>query len=94
MTDSKSDVAVVKGTWLNLYAASGIAVGTAVTVINKGSQPVYVAVSASAPAVPVGTPKGFPLYVGEHSTPLAIPSAVSGLWCFSQQFNGAVLVQD
>jgi hypothetical protein len=91
--DTRNDVTVAKGSWVNLYAASTIAVGTAVTVINKGISPAYVVVAATAPSI-TPTPKGFPLFVGEHSTPLVIASGASGLWAFSQNFNATLLVQD
>lgn len=44
-----SDVDLQKA-WLDVYATSGITVGTAVDIQNKGSDMVFVQVKGSAPA--------------------------------------------
>jgi len=88
------DVTLTQSTWVNLYTASGITVGTAVTLYNKGSQPFYVAISASAPTSPSPT-FGIPVY--QYNTPtasLSVPSGASGLWAYQPYQNGTVLVQN
>jgi microcystin-dependent protein len=37
MADTRSDISVPTGAWLNLYTASGVTLGVAATITNKGS---------------------------------------------------------
>lgn len=93
MADSRADISIPKGAWLNLYTASGITVGTACTIVNKGSTPFYVAIAATAPSITT-VPKGLPLFAGAESNMCSAPSGASGLWAFAQQFDALVLVQE
>ena len=97
MADTRNDVVVTKNTWVNLYTASGITVGTACTVVNKGNNPFYVCISATAPSVPTtGSPKGFPVYPnGLFNSSFAALASASGLWAYSPTSqDGLALVQD
>jgi hypothetical protein len=92
MADTRDDVIIPQSTWVNLYAATGIAVGTAVSVINKGSVAVNLAVSASAPA---NTNRGFPLLVGGGvDSTASVEATASGLWAYSSQGTAYLLVQE
>lgn len=96
MADTIADTIITTGTWLDVYASTGISAGTAVTVINKGSNPFFLAVKSSAPAVPTtGMPLGVPVYpLGMFSSSVNIPTGASGLWAFCvNKGNATALVQ-
>ena len=93
MADTKADITIPSGAWLNLYIASGVTVGTEVSVINKGSSTFFVFISATAPAILPAT-KGIPVYVGSASNAVTIPTGSSGLWAFCPQVTGTALVQE
>jgi len=94
MANTRNDVTIPVGVWTNLYTGSGITVGTEVTVINKGSSPVYVSVDATAPAVPTGMPKGIPIVAGTAIASANVSSGASGLWAYATQATAYVLVQE
>jgi hypothetical protein len=94
MADTRNDVVIPIGVWVDLFAGSGIAVGVECTVTNKGVKPVYLVIGATAPATPTGTPKGIPLYPTDSSNTAMIPAASTGLWAYSTAYAGAVLVQE
>jgi len=94
MANTLPDVTLPQGVWTNLYAAASITVGTAVVLYNKGSQPFYVAISATAPT-PTSPSFGIPVW--QYNTPaasLSIPAGASGLWAYQPYQNGTVLVQN
>lgn len=91
MADTRADVAVAKGVWVDLYAGSSIAVGTAVDVINKGSHNCVIAISLAAPAA---TSTGYPLYAGPVGSFASIDASETGLWCYSVDGTTRILVQE
>jgi hypothetical protein len=91
MADTRADITVQEGVWVDLYSSSGIAVGTAVDVFNKGNWPCLIAIKATAPASPT---LGVPLYTGAIGSHLSISAGESGLWCYSPQGTTYVLVQE
>jgi hypothetical protein len=93
MANTRDDITIPSGAWLNLYTSSGITVGTEVSVINKGSSTFFVFISAAAPAILPAT-KGIPVYVGSASNAVTIPAGSSGLWAFCPQAVGTALVQE
>lgn len=93
MSDTRPDITIPKEVWTNLYTASGITVGTSVSVTNKGSTPFYVTIQASAPSV-TPVPKGIPAYVGSSGNTVVISTGASGAWAFSPQFSTIALVQE
>ena len=76
---------VLTGAWADAYAATGITVGTAVTINNKSSSDIFVWLGTSAPSNPSGgyqvASKGY----------LSIGSGATGLWING---TGNILVQD
>lgn len=90
MADTRTDIAVPEAVWTDLYAATGIAVGTAVDVINKGSSACYIAIKATAPTNGVG----FPLHVGPVGSFASIDASESGLWAYVPQGTTSLLVQE
>ena len=79
MADTIADVTVPEGVWTDLYDATSIAVGTAVTVINKGSNSCALAISLAAPA---SVSVGVPLYVGPIGSTALVAVGGSGLWAY------------
>ena len=82
MADTRTDVPVAAATWTNLYSGSGITVGVAVDIWNKGS------IKSTAPS---GTTTGVPLPVGGY---LRCSSGASGLFAYSPDGKTSILVQD
>ena len=90
MADTRDDVVVPEGVWTDLYAATTIAVGTAVSVYNKGSVSCVLATKATAPTSIIG----LPLYVGTSSNFACIDAGETGLWCYCPQGTTRLLVQE
>lgn len=88
MADTRTDVAIPKATWIDLYVGSSIAVGTAVDIWNKGSSSAIVAIKSTAPS---DTVSGVPLPVGGY---LRCSSGASGLFAYSPDGKTFILVQD
>lgn len=85
------DVIVPKGVWTDLYAGSGVPVGTAVTVINTGSVAVQLAISLAAP---VSVTLGIPLYVGAVGSSAIVGAGEVGLWALSLDGIATINVQE
>ena len=90
MAATINDIVVPKGTWTDLYAASGVSVGTAVTVINTGSTDLHLAIKATAPA---SFPFGIPLYAGPIGSTALVGASEVGLWAYSANDTGYINVQ-
>jgi len=89
MADTKSDIILPKQTWIDLYAASSIVVGTKVAVTNKGTVPITLAIKATTP-----TDSTFGMPVVALST-VYVDAGASGLWAHSlNDKDGSVLVQE
>ena len=71
-----SDVDLKKA-WLDIYSATGITVGTAVDIQNKGSDMVFVQVKGSAPAA--DNRDGYVILPYEN---LQIGAGEVGLWAY------------
>jgi hypothetical protein len=96
MADTIADTTIITGVWRDLYAATSIAVGTAVSVVNKGTNPFYIANKATAPAVPSsGAPIGIPCYPqGIYGSIVSVAAGETGLWAYCQNSGNAyALVQ-
>ena len=80
MAVSRADVSVPKQTWVNLYALSGVAVGTSVIVQNKGNQSCYLAISLAAPANPQMGVILSPIDYANNTT--VVTAGEVGLWAY------------
>lgn len=69
------DVSLTGTAYQNLYAETGIVTGTAVTIQNKTSLPVYVQNIASQPSA--GSKNGFVL---EPYAAVDVTGVIAGLW--------------
>lgn len=72
------DTRLAERTWHNLYAATGISVGTAMLVYNKLRSPVLLWEGASQPAVE--SRNGIPVY---DDLPSVVESGATGCWVWS-----------
>lgn len=84
MANSRADVALT-GVWTNAYTATGITVGTAVTINNKAVAPLFAWVGTTAPT---SSTAGYQVDSGGY---LSIATGASGLWVMG---SGNVLIQD
>ena len=91
MAVTRADITITQGVWTNLYAASGIAVGTEVEVFNKGTYAIKVAVSATQPVSENGI---FLFTFTDGDDPLQIPPGEPGLWALCSSGDGRLLVQE
>lgn len=91
MANTLPDVVLPENTWVNLYASTGITVGVAVNVTNKGSYPILLAVSASSP---VSATLGAPLYPGPFGSVAFVDADELGLWARATVGTSQVLVQE
>lgn len=96
MANTRNDITLTQGAWVNLYAASGIAVGTACTILNKSGRTFYIAIAPTAPAIPAaGAPFGVPIYPGSNVGNMGnIPTGSSGLWGYALRANTVCLLQE
>jgi hypothetical protein len=91
MAVTRVNVSIPMGVWTNLYAASGIAVGTEVMLFNKDGMIVKIAASLAAPT----TVDGFLLYAFTAANePLDIPPGEPGLWAYSPIGTATILIQE
>lgn len=96
MADTKPDIVIPAKTWVNLYSTTGITVGTAVTVYNKGNQTLSLAIKSTAPSAPADgvSAIGYLLATFPNAMSFAsVPASQSGLWAWSE-WGTRVLVQD
>ena len=98
MANTRPNISVPQGAWLNLNTASGITVGVASTLYNKGSFNINIAISAAAPTDLSGM-FGIPVLQATQSVnTFSIPAASSAVWAWSPTNStlspGLVLLQD
>ena len=91
MADTRSDVTIPAATWTDLYAATTITPGTAVSIYNKGSQACQIAIAATAPS---DNTMGVPLYIGAVGSYAFVNSGESGLWAYCPSHTTRLLVQE
>ncbi len=89
MADTLPNVTLNPNTWVDLYAATGVPVGTAIGVSNVGVSDVYLTVAATQP------PLGFDAYdvlQRKNGVRLRNSDGDSGAWAFSPNCGGKVQV--
>ncbi len=89
MADSRADIVIPKGVWTDAYTLSGVTVGVAVDIFNKGNYPCVIAAKAAAPTGT--TTLGVPLDVAGY---LHVTAGETGLWVYSPDGIAHILVQD
>lgn len=89
MADTLPDVQVPNTDWIDVFNATGIAVGTALTIQNKSSSEIIAFESATKPAYPA-TGDGVQVLpfskCGEFYT---LSSGSNGLWMTSLEWDNA-----
>lgn len=91
MADTRADVSVPSNTWVNIYSVTGITVGTAVVVYNKGSNACNLAIKATQPVInTIGIPLGWDS-AGNHKY---VSAGESGLWVYSAGNSTYLSVQE
>lgn len=91
MADTSSNVRIPSQTWVNLYSSRGLPTGMAVTVVNTGSNAVYLAVKALQPT---DNQLGIILYSGPVGNAANVSSGASGLWAYCPDGISYVNVQE
>lgn len=91
MAVTRVNINIPQGVWTDLYAASGIAVGTEVAIYKNTSLAVMIVASAAMPTTVSGIPLVSPT---DPSDPLEIPPGEPGLWALSPNGNAILLVQE
>lgn len=88
MADTLTNTALPAGTWVDLYADTGIAVGTKINVQNLGSSTVWLTVNATAPAD--GTTRN---ELSPGNDKFSNDASDSGAWAYSPVVDGLVNVE-
>lgn len=89
MSDTLPNIALPKGEWINLYASSGIVVGTKISIESLSFEPIQLVTQA---AQPVGNPDGFQRLNPKNSK--SNQAGDSGAWARSIASNGLVNVRE
>ena len=84
MADTLPNIELKSGDWIDLYAQSGIVVGTQITVKNIGTEVVWLVTKATIPTFSDGRDE---LAVGEQ---LENSYDDSGAWAFSANTDGLI----
>lgn len=91
MADTRPDVSIPMNTWKDIYAVTGIAVGTAVQIYNKGSSPCLLVIKATQPTI---NTMGVPLGWSDAGNNRYISAGESGLWVYSAGNSTYLCVQE
>lgn len=83
------DIYVPPRQWVNAYALSGIAVGGALLVQNKGPLPVVVLEAAAQPAA--DSEAGYKL---EHCAAIEVSAGSVGVWVLALASDARLFVQE
>ena len=87
MADTLANVVLPSGTWVNLYTATGLTVGTQIQVQNVGNVPVRVVSQAAEPT----DASGFNL-IRPRSLTFVSQTTPTGAWARADRANGLVNV--
>lgn len=89
MADTLQNIPLPANAWVDIYALSGIAVGTAIAVENVGNNDVYLTVRATQPPVDYDAynivKRDWPQYRND--------TGASGAWAFSPSVAGKINVR-
>ncbi|WP_150137935.1 hypothetical protein [Candidatus Enterovibrio escicola] len=83
MADTLPNIQIAADTWVDIYAASGIAVGTQVSVINNGGHALYLYSGATAPTEAPNKGSSFGFAPVEANRTAQNQSGDAGAWVFS-----------
>lgn len=91
MSDTRLDVSIPANTWINLYTATGITVGTALEIYNKGSTPCNLVIRATTP---VNNTMGIPIGIDSAGQHRYVSSGESGVWVYATGGSSYLSVQE
>jgi len=91
MADTLPNITVPEGEWIDLYALTGVAVGTAVVVDNIGAADVYLAKQAAQPAT---DHDAYNIVRRWPSVPFDVCEGEAGLWAFCPNQEGKVNMRE
>lgn len=86
MADTLNNIQLPTDTWVDLYAATGISVGEAISVENTGASDVYLVVSDTQPDA---VPDAFN-FLKRDGDPMRNNAGDSGAWALSRNSDGKV----
>lgn len=90
MADTLTNVPIPANQWVDLYAATGVPVGTAVSIENVGAADVYLTVRATQPPIDYDA---YNVVQRQNGVRLRNTEGDSGAWAFSPNTNGKVNVR-
>ncbi len=90
MSDTLTNVPLTAGEWIDLYAETGIAVGTPISVSNIGDADAYLAVQGSEPEK---EHDAYDIIRRDYNFPFENNSDDPGAWAFSPNVAGLVNVK-
>lgn len=85
MADTLQNITLPSNTWVDLYAATGIAVGTSLIVSNLGTKRVYLAESAATPPLPNDASEGYVYLEPNTGIDKTFELTPSGAWAYSKR---------
>jgi hypothetical protein len=92
MANTRPDVTLVANLWVDIYAATGIAVGTALQIYNKGNTKLCAQIKATSPS---DLSSSLPIFeAGNYGSTMYVSAGESGFWLYSVGRNGLVNVQE
>lgn len=89
MADTLPNVTLPANTWVDLYAATGVTVGTAIGVSNIGVADVYLTVTAAQPPIDYDA---FDVLQRKNGVRLRNSDGDAGAWAFSPNCGGKLQV--
>lgn len=81
MADTIADIKIAANIWHDIYGLTGISVGTALDIWNKGSNPALLVIKST---LPTSNTDGIPIYAGQFDGYRNISSGESGAWVYSE----------
>lgn len=90
MPDTLVNVPLPANTWVDLYAATGIPVGVAISAENVGTSDVYLTVRATQP--PIGF-DAYSIVQRKTSVPYRNSTGDAGAWAYSPNCRGKLNVR-
>lgn len=81
MANTLPDIKLPENLWVDLYAATGIAVGTALDIWNKGNNNAVICIASSAPT---RTDIGVPIWAGVFEAYRSLTAGEAGAWAYSE----------
>ena len=89
MSATRPDIFIPKDTWVDVYTAANIPVGTRIVIHNKGCGAVFIAESVAAPS----DKRGVPLWGMSTGNTAQVTTGSVGVWALADE-ETYLVVQD